>query len=257
MSIDPESLALAASPQAEQFYKLSLQHLKQSGIPFLLGGTYAVSAYTGISRPTKDIDVFCLAGDYPRILGYFQRLGFVTEIEDERWIAKVRQDKYFFDVIFNSTTAITPVNHHWFAESHTRQIFGIDVQITPPTELVWSKVFVQDRHKFDGSDVAHVILRQHQCIDWRRLLIYMEQYWEVLLIHLLNFRFIYPTERDCVPQWLLDELLQRVRERVTLPVPQTRICRGRLYSRSDYAIDVLDWGFADVVGPGGERTGRT
>ena len=34
----------------------------------------------------------------------------------------------------------------------------------------------------------------------RRLLSYAEQYWEVLLIHVLNFRFIYPTERDRIPQ---------------------------------------------------------
>jgi hypothetical protein len=27
----------------------------------------------------------------------------------------------------------------------------------------------------------------------------MEQYWEVLLIHILNFRFIYPSERDKIP----------------------------------------------------------
>lgn len=256
MVIDPESLAVSTSVEAEAFYRDSLQHLKDSGIPFLLGGTYAVCAYTGLTRPTKDIDVFCLAGDYPRILNHFGRLGFETEIEDERWIAKVRSGKLFFDVIFNSTTAVTPVSHHWFAESHTRQVFGIDVQITPPTELVWSKAFVQDRHKYDGADIAHVILRQHQNIDWRRLLVYMEQYWEVLLIHVLNFRFIYPTERECIPRWLFDELIRRLKERADLPVPQTRICRGRLFSRSDYAIDVLEWGFADVVGAGGERVAR-
>ena len=39
----------------------------------------------------------------------------------------------------------------------------------------------------------------------------MELYWEVMLIHLLNFRFIYPTERDCVPRWLFDELMERLR----------------------------------------------
>ena len=45
-----------------------MHELSSLGLPFLLAGTYAVSAYTGITRPTKDLDIFCKAGDYPRIL---------------------------------------------------------------------------------------------------------------------------------------------------------------------------------------------
>jgi hypothetical protein len=37
--------------------------LKESGVPFLLSGAYAVTAYTGIRRSTKDMDVFCKPGD--------------------------------------------------------------------------------------------------------------------------------------------------------------------------------------------------
>jgi hypothetical protein len=119
--------------------------------------------------------------------------------------------------------------------------------------LIWAKAFVQDRNKYDGADVAHLILRQHEQVDWKRLLGLFEQYWEVLLMHILNFRFIYPTQRECVPRWLLDELLDRVEAHANLPVPQVKVCRGRLYSRTDYAIDVHQWGFADVVGEGTRR----
>ena len=95
-----------------ELYEESLRLLKESGIPFLLSGTYAVTAYTGIQRPTKDLDVFCKPGDYPRILAFFQARGYRTDVEDERWIAKVWQDKHFFDVIFamsNGTAPITDV----------------------------------------------------------------------------------------------------------------------------------------------------
>lgn len=238
----------AAPPTAEDFYAECLRHLVRSGIPFLLAGTHAVNAYTGIDRPMKDLDIFCKAGDYPRILGYFQRHGYETAVEDERWIAKVLKGKHFLDVIFNATTSVTPVTDQWFAEAHTARPYGVEVQIVPPTELVWSKAFVQDRHRYDGADVAHVILKRHADIDWRRLLSYMEQYWEVLLIHVINFRFIYPTERDRIPRWLLDELSARLREHADIPIPDTKICRGRLYSRSDYEIDIVDWGFADLIG---------
>ncbi len=247
-AVRTKKVALPASPKAEAFYVDSLKALKRSNIPFMIAGTYAIAAYTGISRPTKDIDVFCRAGDYPRILNLFRELGYKTEIEDPRWIAKVRHKRHFFDVIFNSKTAATPIGDHWFHETHTAHIHGIEVQIVSPTELVWSKVFIQDRTRYDGADIAHMILKQSRAIDWKRLLSYMEQYWEVLLIHLLNFRFIYPTERGCVPEWLFDELMDRLKDQSQMPKPQVQICRGRLFSPADYLVDIADWGFGDIVG---------
>src|SRR6266702_2912537 len=64
-------------------------------------------------------------------------------------------------------------------------------------------------HRYDGADIAHLILKQHAQIDWRRLLGYMDLHWEVLLVHLLNFRWAYPSERENVPRWLMDELIVR------------------------------------------------
>lgn len=248
----------AASPpngEAEAFHTDSLRRLAESGCPFLLAGTYAVAAYTGIQRPTKDLDVFCQAGDFPRIVTHFRDLGYEIEIPDERWLAKVKQGRQFFDIIFNSTGGTTPVGKDWFTAARRLQVLGSEVMVTSPTELIWSKAFVQDRNRYDGADIAHLILKQHDSIDWRRLLSHMEQYWEVLLVHLLNFRFIYPTERESVPPWLFEELVRRLRERAELPVSSTRICRGRLFSSQDYLIDVCDWGFADVVGQVGDKSG--
>lgn len=253
MTSSPRQASGAAPPEAEDFYAQCLEELNRSGIPFLLGGTYAVAAYTGISRPTKDMDVFCRAGDYPRILNHFTRAGYATEVEDARWIAKVRRGPLFFDIIFNSTIAINPVTESWFAEAHDATICGIRTLLIPPTELIWSKAFVQDRQKYDGADVAHLFLRTHRSVDWQRLLALFEQYWEVLLMHVINFRFIYPTERECIPRWLLDELMDRLENHANLPVPQVQVCRGRMFSRADYAIDVAEWGFADVVGEGQRR----
>lgn len=239
--------------EAEEFYATSLRLLKESGIPFLLSGTYAVTAFTGISRPTKDIDVFCKAGDYPKILAYFQDRGYRTDVEDERWIAKVWCGDHFFDVIFNMSNATVPVTDDWFLGEDTITVYGVEAKVTPPTELIWSKMFIQDRYRYDGADVAHVILKKHDAIDWKRLLRNMEPYWEVLLNHLLNFRFIYPTERDLVPRWLMEELTGRLQAQVRLPPARVKVCRGRLFSPRDYVTDITEWGFADVVGKGLEE----
>ena len=114
-------------------------------------------------------------------------------------------------------------------------------------------MFIQDRYRYDGADVAHVIFRAHERIDWKRLLAYLEPYWEVLFAHLLNFRFIYPTERDMVPLWLMEELTARLNAQVSLPAARVKVCRGRLFSPRDYVTDITEWGFADVVGKGLEE----
>jgi Uncharacterised nucleotidyltransferase len=246
-------LAPAAPADALAFYAECLELLERAQVPYLLGGTHAVNAYTGMDRPVKDLDVFCRAGDYPRILTHLERYGYQIEVEDERWLAKVRKGPFFTDVIFNSTSGVAPVTEGWFEERRAVPLYGRAVPVVPPTELVWSKMFVQDRHRYDGADIAHVVLKQCDSIDWGRLLSYAEQFWEVLLAHLVNFRFIYPTERNCIPRWLMDELLGRLQAQENLPAPRMKVCRGRHFSRADYQVDIATWGFADIVGEG-DRT---
>lgn len=256
MSVELEPLdesVFEPPPEAVDFYVMCLKLLTESGIPFLLSGTYALSCYTGITRPTKDLDVFCKASDAPRILAFFKERGFAIEVEDERWIGKVWKDEHFFDVIYNISTASIPVTDEWFREAYEVEVYGTRVRITPPTEFILSKLFLQDRYRYDGADVAHVILKKHGEIDWHRLLTAMELYWEVLLIHILNFRFVYPTYRDLVPRWLFDELLDRLKAQAEMPPAQMKICRGRLFSPRDYITDIVQWGFADVVGKGIEE----
>jgi hypothetical protein len=252
MTCDPA--AFNPPPEARQFYANSLAELVASGIPFMLSGTYALGCHTGISRPTKDLDVFCKAGDAPRILAHFRHLGHDVEFEDERWIGKVWKDGNFFDVIYNISSASLPVTEEWFRDEFYAEVYGTRVRITPPTEFILSKLFIQDRYRYDGADVAHMILKQHETIDWQRMLDTMELHWELLLIHLLHFRFVYPTERHCIPLWLFEELLGRLETRAELPVPKIRVCRGRLLSPRDYLVDITDWGFADVVGKGLEES---
>ena len=237
-------------PEAEAFYIEGLKLLAESDIPFLVAGTYAVTTYTGIVRPTKDLDIFCKAGDYPRILSFFQGRGYHIEVEDERWIGKIYRDKYFFDVIYSCRTTEIAITDEWFEEAPQIEIYGTKVRIIKPTELIWSKIFVQDRYRYDGADIAHVILKQADSIDWTRLLRYMELHWEVLLQHLIDFRYVFSSERHLVPRWLLDVLLGRMKAHLDMPASNVKVCRGRLFSARDYVTDITEWGYADIIGKG-------
>ena len=239
--------------RAHAFYAEVLKILKDEKFTFMVAGGFAVNAYTGLNRATKDIDIFCKAGDYPKILNRFTALGYKTQVLDERWIAKIFKGKFYVDLIFGSSNLVAPVTDDWFKDSNTATFFNYEVRIPSVTDLIRSKVFIQSRERFDGADIAHLILLRHSEINWERLLSAMEQYWEVLLVHLLNFRFIYPSEREKIPSWLLKELLSRLQHQFELPTPQMKVCRGRMFSVADYTVDVTDLGCADVVGGENER----
>src|SRR5690606_8963227 len=108
------------------------------------------------------------------------------------------------------------------------------------------KVYVQERERFDGADIVHMIRRQGPLLDWQRLLDRMGPYWEVLYAHVVTFRFVYPSERDKVPEWLLREFMTRLSRQLAAPAPVAPICRGPLLSRTQYQVDIAEWGYLDV-----------
>jgi len=252
----PNGSLIRPAPAAEAFYSEVLQLMAKSEIPFLLSGTYALASYTGIDRPTKDVDVFAKAGDALKMLSFFKSHGFDVEVVDERWLARITRGNLFVDIVYNMPTVTTHVTDEWFERAPNTELFGATVKLVPPTQFIWSKIFVADHHRYDAADVAHVILKCHDQVDWEKLLSHMELYWEVLLIALLNFRFIYPSEREIVPKWLMDELLERLRDQETVKPPGKKVCRGRIFSPRDYAVDVEQWGFSDAVGNLEEQYGN-
>ncbi len=58
--------------------------------------------------------------------------------------------------------------------------------------MIWSKAFIMERERYDGADIAHLILACGRDLDWRRLLGRFGRRWRVLLSHLVLFGFVYP-----------------------------------------------------------------
>lgn len=232
--------------EAELFYQNSLRMLTQSKIPFLVGGTYSIKKYTGITRPTKDLDLFCKAGDYPRIIELFKADGFKVTAHDSRWIAKVYKNNHYVDLIYGTPSGMWQVDDSWFKNAPTTTIFGVKVKVIPPEEMILARIYVQARERYDGADINHIILKQGTKIDWRRILNMMESHWELLYSQIMNFRFVYPSERGIIPKWLMSELNQRVKHQLDLPIPKDKTSRGPLLSHDQYQIDAK-WGFHTIT----------
>ncbi len=237
---------MSIAERAERFYRTALNHLAEGGVPFMIGGAYALRAYTGIIRDTKDLDIFCKPEDHQRILGLLVNAGYQTEVTYPNWLAKAFHRDHFVDIIFSSGNSVCRVDETWFRHSRPTTMFGVPVLLIPPEEMIWSKSYVQDRGRFDGADIAHILLRQGGTLDWHRLLVRAGPDAEVMLGHLVNFRFVYPSERDVVPTWVMRELWSRIERQIADPPPTERICRGPLLSPYDYEIDVTEWGYQDA-----------
>jgi hypothetical protein len=231
-----------------------MRTLTQSGMPFLVGGTYALAHYTGVLRPTKDLDLFVRRDMLDRTLAALRRAGYRTEITHPHFLGKAYDGKTFVDVIFSSGNGSCEVDESWFAHAPAGTLFGMAILFCPIEEMIWSKSYVMERERYDGHDVAHLIRSGAHLIDWQRLVARFGSHWRVLLAHLILFGFIYPGERTKVPEAIIEELTARLRDDMPA-ASETGQCRGTLLSRSQYLHDVEALGFTDArVEPFGTMT---
>jgi hypothetical protein len=222
----------------------ALRALARSPVPFLVAGAYALFEYTGIYRDTKDLDLFVRARDLDGAFRALEAAGFRTELTDRSWIGKAWRGKWYVDLIFSSGNGVAVVDDAWFENARPGRVMDVAVLLAPPEEIIWSKSFVLERERYDGADVNHLLHHCGRSLDWRRLLARFDRYWEVLLSHLMLFRFAYPGSTEVVPDWVMGELLGRAAALREHPRAPDTICRGNLISRVQYQHD-LDRGLGD------------
>lgn len=227
-----------------QMYQRVLAALSSSGMPFLIGGAYALRLHTGIHRETKDLDLFVLPDHVREVLSLLDTLGCPSQLVARHWLGKIANGNAIIDVIFGFRNGVGKVEKRWFHHAGEDSLFGIPVKILAVEEMIWSKAFVMERDRYDGADIAHLIRARASTLDWHRLLEQFGPYWLVLLSHLVMFTFIYPSDRDRIPEWLIQELTQRWRSSTSASgIP---MCRGTLLSYTQYAFDLEHLGLLDA-----------
>ena len=239
--------ALQITPSAYAVFHRALRALQEEGVPFTVGGGVALYFHVGVSRPLKDLDLFVTPRHVAPALQTLQRAGFSTTLKHPEWLGQALLDGHQTDVIFGLGNWLASVDELWLARSEPRVFLDLSVRLAPPEEMIWSKAFICARERYDAADVFHYLLRLGHRIDWGHLLRRFGEHWEVLLSHLIMFRYIYPADVDRVPGWVLDDLLQRLAEERRRPWRGPRLCRGPLLDGiGSYAVDVTTWGYVDA-----------
>lgn len=219
--------------------------LERAGIPFLVGGTYAMAHFTGLARPTKDLDLFLRRDSLDRALQAIEGIGYRTELTHPHFLGKAYAGAKFVDVIFSSGNGSCVVDDWWFEHASRGTLFDLPVRYCPIEEMIWSKAYVMERERYDGHDVAHLFRAGAHWIDWARLVSRFGDHWRVLFAHVILFGFIYPGERRKIPDLVIDQLMERLRDEPGEP-GDANLCRGTLLSRSQYLHDVEHLGFSDA-----------
>ena len=229
----------------KDFYLPAVTALNEACLPFLVGGAYAFERFTGIERDLKDFDIFVRPTDCRSVLDELAKIGYQTDLAFPHWLGKAVCGQHYIDVIFNSGNGIARVDDEWFEHAIVEDFLGVPIKLCPIEETIWSKAFVMERERYDGADVAHLLLACSKDVNWQRLLERFGPHWRLLLSHIILFGFTYPSERGQIPQWIVDDLLNRLCEESTSPLCTKPICQGTLLSREQYLPD-LELGYHDA-----------
>jgi hypothetical protein len=236
-------------PEEErEVYRRALQALNEASVPFVIAGAYAIYEHTGIYRQTKDLDLFVEPSTVIPAARALHNAGFVMRLEDLHWLAKAFIGDKFVDLIYGMGNAVASIDEAWITHSRPGVLAAQPVRIAPSEELIWHRLFINERHRHDMSDILHLLLCEGDVLDWERLLARVGEHWPLLLAQLQMFNYVYPGYRSHVPAWVMEQLIERARADISRDEEDADLTRGTLISRFSFAIDVREWGFADPRG---------
>jgi predicted nucleotidyltransferase len=231
--------------KGDRLHRKSMVALQDAGVPFLIGGAYVVEVYAGVSRQTKDFDLYLRPQHVDLGLDALKRAGYKTEKTFPHWLAKAGRGRDCIDLIFRAGNGLCEVDDSWFERAHSSEFLGLEVKLCAPEEMIWMKAYIMERERFDGADIAHILQSYAEKLDWPHLVRRFGPDWRVLLSHLVLFGYIYPSERGKIPFAVMNDLIGRLRNEGSASGPE-RLCRGTLLSRKQYLLDIQERGFRDA-----------
>lgn len=236
-------------PEEErEVYRRALQALNDAGVPYVVAGAYAIYEHTGIYRQTKDLDLFVEPTVVAEAARALHAAGFVMRLEELHWLAKGFVGDKFVDLIYGMGNGVAFIDDLWVKHSKAGVLAAQPVRIAPVEELIWHRLFINERHRHDMSDVVHLILCSGDLLDWERLVNRVGEAWPLLLAQLQTYSYVYPGYRSNVPAWVMEQLIERARADSSRDEEDADVTRGPMISRFSFAIDVREWGFADPRG---------
>jgi hypothetical protein len=137
--------------------------LKDSGLPFALGGGYAAWARGG-PEPDHDVDFLVAEADAEKATDALREHGFRIESPPEDWLVKAFCDDAMVDVLFR--IANDPVDVAVLERGGELEVLSVRMPVLGATDLLVSKLMALSENDCDLGRVLPVARALREQVDW-------------------------------------------------------------------------------------------
>ena len=192
-----------------RIYRQVIEEAQRRGIPFALGGAFAVATYTGYWRNTKDLDLYVLPEYRERMVEVLTDVG-LTDYFDEKpydrwWIYRAHSGDTIVDVIWAMANHRAHIDELWMSGREV-ELRGSTLKVLPPEAMLWDKLYIMQRDRCDWPDVLNLLYAAGREIRWEYVVDRMGADAELLGGILKVFAWIAPGRARELPEWLWDRV---------------------------------------------------
>jgi Uncharacterised nucleotidyltransferase len=153
-------------PSIEATMKKAVAELRESGIPFLLGGGLAVWARGG-PETRHDLDFVVKPEDAERALAVLEEAGMQPERPPEEWLFKAWDGEVLIDVIFHPRGL--EVTDELIERGEVLHVLGISIPVMSIEDVLATKLLALHEHELDYTGLIRIARAVREQIDWRYL----------------------------------------------------------------------------------------
>lgn len=177
-------------------YLDAINALRQAGVPFLLGGGFALATFTGRWRDTKDIDFYIMPQAREAAVAALVQAGFTDYFKrvpyDRKWIHRSVRSDVIVDLIWAMANQRARVDEQWFHRANTTVLRGEPLQVVPMEEFIWCKLYILQRDHCDWTDLFNLFHTHIGRIDWGHLIARLDEDAPLLKAALSVFGWLRP-----------------------------------------------------------------
>jgi len=193
-----------------RLYDEVMRAARARGVRFAVGGGLATSFYTGLWRPTKDIDLYVLPQEREALVDATRQAGmrdyYDEQPYDRKWIHRAVREGAIVDVIWALANGYGSVDESWLRAGPMASAHRMRFALLAPEELLVTKLHVLQRDRCDWPDLLNLLYASGPSMDWERVLAHFAEEERLLGSLVLLFTWLAPGRAAQCPAWLWERL---------------------------------------------------
>jgi len=221
--------------QQRALYEQVVAEAKARGIELAFGGAFAAAVYKGLWRDTKDMDLYVVPEDRDEMIEVLTVCGMRDYFDmvpyDRRWIYRGYFEGIIVDIIWGMANQRATVDRRWLDAGPRVEFGGETVNVLPPEEMIWSKLYVMQRERCDWPDILNLIHAVGPVMDWRHLLERVGEDAPLLRGVLSVFQWVCPERAAELPKWIWTAVDRASQESLNTPHSHAELLDSRPWFR--------------------------